>query len=124
MKFLPDQLKKLLESVVSDIVESLNLEFQIKSHLLSDQQKSLSAFLKVLERQIVLFRHRWFFLRSFLSFFLLLWLFCRYIFGVNFGLVVAGVCSAKFIRCFHFSHFETKVFDSFLFECNAFQKLS
>ena len=37
MKFLPDQLKKLLESVVSGIVVSLNLEFQIKSHLLSDQ---------------------------------------------------------------------------------------
>ena len=46
MKFLPDQLKKLLKSAVSGILVSLNLEFQIKSHLLSDQQKSLSAFFK------------------------------------------------------------------------------
>ena len=50
MKFLPDQLKELLESVVSNILVSLNLEFQIKFHLLGDQQKSLSAFLLVLER--------------------------------------------------------------------------
>lgn len=46
MKFLPDQLKKILESVVSGIVVSLNLEFQIKSHLLSDQQKKPFGFLK------------------------------------------------------------------------------
>jgi len=50
MKRLLNQLKKSLESSVSGIVVSLNLEFQIKSHLLDDQQKSLSAFLKVLER--------------------------------------------------------------------------
>jgi hypothetical protein len=37
MKFLPDQLKKLLESVGSGIVVSLNLEFQINSYLLGDQ---------------------------------------------------------------------------------------
>ncbi len=37
MKRLPDQQKKILESVVSSIVVSLNLEFQIKSHLLGDQ---------------------------------------------------------------------------------------
>jgi len=44
MKFLPDQLKESLKAAVSGIVVSLNLEFQIKSNLLSDHKKAFRLF--------------------------------------------------------------------------------
>lgn len=44
MKSLLDQLKKSLESSVSGIEFSLNLEFQTKSHLLGDHKKKPFGF--------------------------------------------------------------------------------